>query len=297
MKNTSSKIQKMSLPASSGVLKKIESFNELKNQLFTLMPTADISDNFLKDISIVLNKAAITYSIFADEIDKESISRDASMICGSSYVSEAYPQPVDLKGSAMFPVLQIDLEWLGTITERKFTNEIFQLWWSSNDSDATIVMIPKSDVDLSSAVPLVVAEDVADEVENWIPYDWLCHERSNCYQIIGCANIGITYPDFEILADTLIDEYSEKTNFKKIEVLINKLCNCSSFNTPKSGSKKILFNTFGFYKSHSCSPWEYGTDICFLHTPNWASGMMDANIFMNIDNEGVIFDFNFGFGR
>ena len=296
MKNSSPKIQNLPLPASAGVSKKIDLFYALRNKLLAGIMDVDVSEDFRKGVSVVLNKAAVTYSFFGDEIPKEKISRDASMICGPSYASEKYPQPIDSKGCGMFPVLQIDLEWLGSITERKFNNEILQLWWSSNDIDGTIVMIPKSDVDVSSAAPLVL-NDVANDPENWIPFDWLCEERGNCYQLIGCVNIGITYPDFEILVDEFIDEYSEDPLPREFEALIDKLCNCSGFCSSNARSRKALFNLFGYYKSHSSSPWEYDSDICFLHTPDWASGMMYANIFMNVDGEGVIRDFSFGFGR
>jgi hypothetical protein len=38
-------------------------------------------------------------------------------------------------------------------------------------------------------------------------------------------------------------------------------------------------------------------ELCFLHTSQWAAGMMDANIFMRIADDGLISDFDFGYGR
>lgn len=294
MKNSSQKIQQYVIPATPGVLKKIDSFYEMKNQLFTEIHHAEIPDDLRESISVVLDKAALTYSVVGDEISKEKISRLASMVCGPSYVSNKHPQPVDSTGVGMFPVLQIDLDWLGMVTERKFTSEILQLWWSPNDIDGVIVAIPKSEVDLLSVVDVDILDDVESQIETWIPYDWLCDERRNCYQLVECANIGVTYPDFEILVDNFNDEISQS---KGLEDLINKMCNSYCFNSPKAGSKKVLFNLFGHYKSHAGSPWDCSSDICFMHTPQWASGMMDANIFMNTNEDGVIFDFNFSFGR
>lgn len=289
------KIQTMPLAAKPSVQRKIDLFYSLKNNF--LKNGSGAFGDFFKNISIVLNKASETYSVCGEELPKDQIPRDASMICGPAFISEKYPQPIDSKGSGLFPVLQFDLEWLGLLTGRSFKSVLLQLWWSSNDVRGIIVVIPKSDVALSAALPILLPSDVVEAAKIWVPYDWLCDDDEDAYLVTGCVNVGVTYPRLDDLISDFFDRNVDVDMPDADIDFLEKLRIDSCFSSPVLGKKKVLCNIFGCHKSHSCAPWEVDGDFCFLHTPQWAFGMMDANIFMNIDAKGIVSDFEFGFGR
>lgn len=296
-KKSLSKVQSQPEPITPSLKKKIDLFYNLKNELISEISNADYSSDFVKYVTNALSKADLSFSIFVEEISKNQISRNSSMVCGPSYISKEYPQPIDSMGHEMFPVLQIDMEWIGTVTNRKFDSEFLQLWWSPGDAEECIVIIPKVDVILENALPVVFKEEVLELIKNWIPSDWFCGNESNCYLINKCRPFGVTYPPFEDLIDYNFEQEPEFKNREILLELLNKLCLDTSFKSPKVNGKNIIFNIFGYYKSHSCASWEVESEMCFLHTSQWASGMMDANIFMLIDEDGNVKDFNFGFGR
>jgi len=290
--NNSIKIQtSLALPTKS-IQKKIDVFHLRKNKL-TSLPPGQLPDDLHQKILKVLNHAAETYSFFGVESEIEKIPRDATMVCGPSYVSEQHPQPLDSTGRPMFPVLQADLDWVGLVTGRRFKRQILQLWWSSFDVRGELVIIPKEYVDLSMAKAVLLPDDVLYEALNWIPFDWTPGNRGTAYLISGCKSVGITFPSFA----WVLDDYETSEVHPDIWDLICEVSEDYPFNTRPRGSNKFIFQLFGRFKTHSCSPWDLGSEMCFLHTPQWSQGMMDANIFMESNVDGVIDGFDFGFGR
>lgn len=288
----STKIQKLPAIATPGILKKIEKFYAMKSKLIG-MPLGAIPSDLFEKILKTINKASETYSFFGEAVIREEIPRDATMVCGSSFTSEQFPQPIDSTGRPMYPVLQLDLEWIGSITNRKFKQEILQLWWSPFDLQEKIINLPKSHVIQSSATSLVLSDEISSEIVNWIPDDWVGDIKNTVYQITGCKNIGVTFPNFDYLIDDYLDCEIEEDHWN----LICDISNDDQFHSAFIGKKKSIFKLFGYYKSNSCAPWETESDLGFLHTSQWSAGMMYANIFMRVNNDGLCSNFNFGFGR
>jgi len=286
-------IQQSPAKVTPALSKKIELFYALKAQLISSIELIEYSDEFKKNILSVLNKADLTYSVYGELMHNDEIPRTASMVCGPSFVSEEYPQPVNSNGDKMFPVLQLDMEWIGRLTNRIFKPELIQLWWSSDPSEGFITVIPKHKVNATTATLI----DFPESAESWIPYEWLSEEKNSAYLITKCLPIGVTYPSLDNVFDYEFFTHGEKENRNEISELLNKLCVDSSFSSPNSLSKNRLFNIFGYFKSHSCPAWEMGSEMCLLNTCEWAYGMMDANIFMQFDSQGEVNGFNFSFGR
>lgn len=291
------KIQNTSTTIADGLQKKIELFHSLKEEFLSNTSFKNNYEELYRNILTVLNKASETYTVCGEEVPRDEIPRDASMVGGPSFVSEKYPQPIDSKGVEMFPVLQIDLEWLGRVTNQRFTSEILQLWWSSNDTDGGIVMIPKTEINLSLALPISISDEVNESARDWVPYHWICSNKVNAYLLTKSVNIGITYPEFIDLVDAYEYEASDDVASKETLKFIRKICVADQFNVSEFDVENAVFNLFGYYRSHSCAAWEVESDRCFLHTSGWSSGLMDANIFMKTDGQGVFSGYNFGFGR
>jgi hypothetical protein len=272
----------------------IEAFYSDKKAFLATFINDPVVEKTLKKISEVLEQASVTFAIYGEECTYESISCAESMVCGPAYCSEKHPQPVDSIGVGFFPVLQIDLEWLGSITNRKFRKSMLQFWWSFNDRESVILEIPLSEIDLNNSLNIDFSQFAREDVETWIPFDWPCRQ-DYAFKLTGGAAIGVTYPSFDALLEEIPQKVLAATfNDEKLDLLYKLAANDSYVNSVTEIG--FIFNLFGFYKSHACAPWEDRIQQCFLHIQNWCN-VMYGNIFMEIDADGYAKNFVFHFGR
>ena len=277
--------------------KKIDNFHTLKSDLMRNLQEQNYSEEFVKNITFALDKADLTYSLCGEMLDKNNIPRNASMVCGPSYTSHKFPQPVDSDGNLMYPVIQIDMEWVGKLTNRKLLPELLQLWWSADASEDLLIFVPKSDMKTDEVSLLDFENTPSKFIGDWIPYNWICEDHEKAFVFTKCLPIGITYPDFEVLVDVDFQNENATGNKKNVFKLLQTLCIDQRFNTPKNIAKGLSLNIFGYYRSHSCSSWEVESTRGFLHTSGWASSSMDANILIELDSSGEIDHFDFSYGR
>ena len=87
------------------------------------------------------------------EAPLDSVNRLGSMYSGPFYCSAQYPQPVTKSGAKLFPVVQIDLEWLESLCHRNFGKGLMQLWFNNEAYSEHFRIIPHENVRAEELVP------------------------------------------------------------------------------------------------------------------------------------------------
>jgi hypothetical protein len=290
------KMQKKIIEPTESIKKKMASFHQIRDQVQNYLQGNNDLSSFSSKINTVLSHAELTYAVSGEAVPLSDVDRTSSMVCGPAFVSEEYPQPKDLKGEKMFPALQLDLEWVNCICDKNFQAGLLQLWWSPDEYDGFIRLIPLKDLNASAMVPIELDPTLIAKASDCVPFQWQSDDENAVFVIRQCSPIGITYPPFADEVDDFIDNFSGELD-KSFVKNLNKLCYCDSFYSSRLPAAQHLFNLFGYFKHHAVAAYEVDNESCFLHLGNWGSGAIDANIFFEKSITTEVSEFTFSFGR
>ena len=185
-----------------------------------------------------------SYQLLAEELPLDKLNRTKSLVGRHLFISNQYPHPVtsvpgDSEESAneiekksklenkLFPVLQLDMSWVSSVTGKDFEPCLLQFWLEAPIFVSGVVRkIPLTDVKEDELLPIELDPEVYKEgcfqfgfespeerlsfnEINWVEVPEAAKQAS--FQILECHSIGVTSPylDDYILEELSEEEYSE----------------------------------------------------------------------------------------
>lgn len=163
-----------------------------------------------------LHFADESFQFISREANYEEVDRTSSMYSGPFFCSQKFPQPMDVNGISMIPIVQLDLAWVNNLCDRLFPEGLLQLWLDSSWSKHVIRLIPKEAVLNETLVEfkwdslLEVVGDSGNFKIKW-PSDPACKLITGLNPVgMSCPQIGrnIDAFDYEVSDDfiELIDD-------------------------------------------------------------------------------------------
>jgi hypothetical protein len=212
------------------------------------------------------------------EVPLESVNRLGSMYSGPFYCSAQYPQPVTKSGAKLFPIVQIDLEWLGSLCRRSFGKGLMQLWFNNEAHSESFRIIPDENVRAEELVPFD-----AGGLESAMADSYLIREdhqflrQLKCREIVGLSLVGVTCPDLISHLEYVLGDVTEAEDPVHLS-LLQQVSDLEDLVAQCEGD-----HFFGRFNPLQMSVEEFYPMQCFMSIEEWGSG--NAQIFYIYDDD------------
>lgn len=297
----------------------IEKMSDIKCELINFFNSI-VDDSFYSRANILacLKFSEPSFHLLGKEVAMDKLDRTQSLVGRHLYISDNYPHPLSKGGLTiwgangkakgetpagvkMFPVLQLNMDWINRVTGRNFAPALVQLWLDPHSFyDALIRIIPLGDLDKSRMLNIELDPKVYEEgckyfsgnmidgrnimlsasEFHWKDVPDISTQAS--YQILNCKPVGFSGPAIGEYAFEKIDELDciPKTIIKKLKYF-NELNSRSS--TMKI-SRDFILSIFGEFTMSSNDDVEnFEGDGCLF---SFDGGLYRSHVVTYIETQG-----------
>jgi predicted DNA-binding WGR domain protein len=298
----------------------IEKMSNIRNELIDFFNS--IHDEYLdskSNILACLKFSEPSFHLLGKEVAVERLDRTQSLVGRHLYISDIYPHPLSkggspiwdakgkvkdktLAGVKMFPVLQLNMDWINRVTGRNFTPSLVQLWLDPYYFyDALIRIIPLEDLSKERILKIDLDPKVYEEgcryfADNMVGERNIMLSESELqwkgvpdissqasFQLFECKPVGFSGPEID---DYVLENLIEKSD----RVPRNVLKKLKYFNDLNSRSSKIKLKPnfvliiFGeFIKSSNDDVGNFKGDGCLF---SFDGGFYRSHVVTYVENEG-----------
>jgi hypothetical protein len=286
------KIQTIKAEPSVKVARLINEANAAKHRILNFLDTHKTEGCGEDYVRACLRFADASFAVYAEQVTLSKIDRTKSLIGLPLFASVLHPQPIGAGGMEMYPVMQLDMDWVSSLCSKNFESCLLQFWWDTAKIKAYLRKIPLSDVLQDEQVPLEVSTQVEADGDLCMPGEWIQETKSFALQILKIIPIGVTFPSIDLGIDLLKEKYGDSIFEPILSDLEAFTTFSSSFEAYPRTKLRPIAQLFGYFYASQLDPDNFDDEGCLMRM-EWRAG--SGILFYNHDSAAATTEFNFYF--